>query len=189
MTRHLAGTKPLSEPILEYCQLDPWEQTSVNASIEIYMFSFKIMHLNMLPGKWRPTCLCFSVLKYEHKSAKIPINPCTVLGEILTVRHCEQKYVPVSVGLHGRFLSNSESESDEPVEGMGRSVGRDDGRVWWGGMACSCLVAMRTGFLDVILGGILWWEITVRSGLWGVWSCFPRWCWSSWMPIFGLFLR
>ena len=29
MACHLAGAKPLSEPMLEYCQLDPWEQTSV----------------------------------------------------------------------------------------------------------------------------------------------------------------
>ena len=29
MACRLAGAKPLSEPILEYCQLDPWEQTSV----------------------------------------------------------------------------------------------------------------------------------------------------------------
>ena len=31
MTRRLSGTKPLSEPMLEYCQLDPWEQTSVKS--------------------------------------------------------------------------------------------------------------------------------------------------------------
>ena len=29
MTCRLDGTKPLSEPVLEYCKLDPWEQTSV----------------------------------------------------------------------------------------------------------------------------------------------------------------
>ena len=29
MACRLAGAKPLSEPMLEYCSLDPWEQTSV----------------------------------------------------------------------------------------------------------------------------------------------------------------
>ena len=28
---HLVGAKPLSEPMLEYCRLDPWEQTSVQS--------------------------------------------------------------------------------------------------------------------------------------------------------------
>ena len=45
--------------------------------------------------------------------------------------------------------------------GRGRSVGQDDGWVWWGGMVCSRMVAMRTGFLGTLLGGILWWEMTV----------------------------
>ena len=29
MACRLFGTKPLPEPMLTYCQLDPWEQTSV----------------------------------------------------------------------------------------------------------------------------------------------------------------
>ena len=29
MACRLLGAKPLYEPMLEYCQLDPWEQTSV----------------------------------------------------------------------------------------------------------------------------------------------------------------
>ena len=29
MACHLFGAKPLSKPMLEDCQLDPWEQTSV----------------------------------------------------------------------------------------------------------------------------------------------------------------
>ena len=31
MACRLAGAKPLSEPMLEYCYLDPWEQTSVQS--------------------------------------------------------------------------------------------------------------------------------------------------------------
>ena len=47
MACHLVDAKPLSEPMLEYCHLDPWKQTL----IEIETFSFKKMHLNMSSGK------------------------------------------------------------------------------------------------------------------------------------------
>ena len=50
------------------------------------------------------------------------------------------------------------------MKGRGQGVGRDDGLVWLGGMACSCLVAMRTGSLGVILGVLLWRVITVPMG-------------------------
>ena len=35
MACRLAGTKPLSEPMLEYCQLDPWEQINLNRNSHI----------------------------------------------------------------------------------------------------------------------------------------------------------
>ena len=38
MAWRLGGAKPLSEPMLEYCQLDPEEQTSVKFYIEIHNF-------------------------------------------------------------------------------------------------------------------------------------------------------
>ena len=38
MACHLVGAKPLSEPMLKYCQLDPWEQTSGEILIEINIF-------------------------------------------------------------------------------------------------------------------------------------------------------
>ena len=44
MACHLFGTKPLSKPVLDYCQLDPWEQNSV---IKIQKFSFTEMHLKI----------------------------------------------------------------------------------------------------------------------------------------------
>ena len=38
MACRLIGTKPLSEQMLEHCQLDPWEQTSVKFQSKfIYM--------------------------------------------------------------------------------------------------------------------------------------------------------
>ena len=38
MACRLDGAKPLSEPLLEYCSLDPWEQTSVKISSEFKNF-------------------------------------------------------------------------------------------------------------------------------------------------------
>ena len=53
---------------LEYWKLDPWEQISVKALIEIYTFSFKKMHLEMSSGKWKPSCLGLNVLrKYKRQ--------------------------------------------------------------------------------------------------------------------------
>ena len=62
MACRLDGAKLLSEPMLEYCQLDPWEQTSVNFFIAIATFSFNKMYLKMSSGKWRPFCLALNVL-------------------------------------------------------------------------------------------------------------------------------
>ena len=58
MACRLDGTKPLFEPMLEYCQLGNFSEIL----IEIYAFSFKEVHLKMLPGKWRPFCLGLSML-------------------------------------------------------------------------------------------------------------------------------
>ena len=34
----LVGARPISEPMLEYCQLDPWEQASVKFQSNLYIF-------------------------------------------------------------------------------------------------------------------------------------------------------
>ena len=47
------GTKPSSEPILIYCQVDHWEQITT---------FFKNMNLNMSSAKWQPFCHCLNVL-------------------------------------------------------------------------------------------------------------------------------
>ena len=38
MACRLVGAKPLSEPMLEYCYLDPWEQTSVKSYRNLNIF-------------------------------------------------------------------------------------------------------------------------------------------------------
>ena len=60
MACRLAGAKSLS--VLEYCQLDPWEIDFSEILIQIYIFSFKKMHLKM-SGKWRSFCIGHNVLK------------------------------------------------------------------------------------------------------------------------------
>ena len=51
------GAKPLSKPMLEYCEFKTQEQTSVKSSSEIHTFSFNKIHLKISSVKWRPFCL------------------------------------------------------------------------------------------------------------------------------------
>ena len=58
MACRLFGTKPLSKPVLEDCQLDSWEGTNVSEIlIKIQNFSFTKMHLKIPFAKWRPFCV------------------------------------------------------------------------------------------------------------------------------------
>ena len=59
MVWHLAGAKPLSESI---CLIRPLGTNFSEILIEIHMFLFKKMHLNISSGKWRPFCLGLNVL-------------------------------------------------------------------------------------------------------------------------------
>ena len=57
MVCRLVGLKPLSEPMLEYRQLEPSEILS-----QIYLFSFNKMHLKMSSAKWRQFWLGLNML-------------------------------------------------------------------------------------------------------------------------------
>ena len=48
------GAKPLLEPMLDYCQLDSWEQISVKFETEFYHFHSRICIWNCLLPKWQP---------------------------------------------------------------------------------------------------------------------------------------
>ena len=65
MACSLAGAKPLSEPMLEYClgTLGTNFKNKLEISIEIHIILFKKIHLKMASGKWRPSCLGLNVLK------------------------------------------------------------------------------------------------------------------------------
>ena len=69
MVCHLFGAKPLSKPMLEYCQLNPWEQTSV----KIYHCNFFVLigydrGLNMLDNFEAISMLLPSIFKYRQVS-------------------------------------------------------------------------------------------------------------------------
>ena len=51
MTCHQVSAKSLSEPMLEYCQLDNAEQNQSIFFIEINTFLFKKIHLKLLSKK------------------------------------------------------------------------------------------------------------------------------------------
>ena len=76
MACRLDGAKPLSEPMLEYCWLGPWEQTSPPSEIliEIRPFSFKRMHWKMSSEKWCPFCLRLNVLNNPNLNAGLILN-------------------------------------------------------------------------------------------------------------------
>ena len=64
MAWRLFGAKPLLEPVLEYCWLDPWEQTSVKFSSNFIYFHSNKMHSKKASAKWRsfcPVCVCVCV--------------------------------------------------------------------------------------------------------------------------------
>ena len=60
MVCHLFGAKPLSEPM----SIRPLGKNFHEILIVILTFSFKKMHLEMLSGKWRPSCLGLNVSRY-----------------------------------------------------------------------------------------------------------------------------
>ena len=63
MACRLTGAKPLSEPMMGYCLLDPWGRTNFSEIlIGIQTFSLKKIQLKMSSGKWWPFCLGLDVL-------------------------------------------------------------------------------------------------------------------------------
>ena len=57
MACRLFSAKPLSKPMLGYCQLDPKEQTNWSeTSIKMKKFSFTKMHMKISSTKQRPFC-------------------------------------------------------------------------------------------------------------------------------------
>ena len=111
MACRLVSAKPLSEPMLEYCKLDPKEQSEI--LIEFQTLSFKKSCLKVSSAKWRPFCLGLNVLtakcyymgrdKYKpiHQGTVMTwgIRPTTCLYESveLSCFHNKSKYHNVSI--------------------------------------------------------------------------------------------
>ena len=53
--KSLFGAKQLLEPLLPYCQLDPWEQLSLKFKSK-FKTLFTKMHLKMSSAKWQTCC-------------------------------------------------------------------------------------------------------------------------------------
>ena len=62
----LFGVKPLSKPMLSYCQVDP---NFSEISIKIQNISFVIMHLKISSAECQPFCLGLNVLNKGSQSA------------------------------------------------------------------------------------------------------------------------
>ena len=65
----LDGTKPLSKPMLTYCQLG----CQGTIRIKIHKLSLKIIH-KKISVKWRPSCLGLNVLRGAKLSTGIMLN-------------------------------------------------------------------------------------------------------------------
>ena len=62
MACHLFSAKPLSDPMLPYCQLNPEEHLSVKTYLKFTSFHSRKCTWKCRLPKWRPFCLCFNVL-------------------------------------------------------------------------------------------------------------------------------
>ena len=56
MARHIVRAKSLPEPMLAYCQLDFWEQTSVKFESEFYRFHSRKCTWKCCLPEWQPFC-------------------------------------------------------------------------------------------------------------------------------------
>ena len=78
MACRLAGVKPLSEPMLEYCQWTPRNKLQWKPDRNPYIF--KKMHSTMSSRKWRPFCLSLNVLTHWGRVTHICVSKPTTIG-------------------------------------------------------------------------------------------------------------
>ena len=81
MACRLFSTKPLSEPMLPYCQLGPKEHISVSEiAFKIQKFSFKKMHWKFSSAKCRPCCPGLNELTYWGRVTHICVSKIITIG-------------------------------------------------------------------------------------------------------------
>ena len=71
MVWRLIGTKPLSEPMMAYCKLDPWEQISVDRNTNIFIQG---KGFEMPFAKLQSFCLDPNVLKWQGTRTIVPVH-------------------------------------------------------------------------------------------------------------------
>ena len=85
MACRLFGTKPLSEPMLTYCQLGPEEHISVKFHLKFKSFhSRKTTWKCLSSAKWEPFCLGLNVLIKAFIITQL-FPACTIVFPIVTV--------------------------------------------------------------------------------------------------------
>ena len=100
------GAKPLSEPMLIYCQLDLWNKLSWNMNLNSN-FSLK-MYLKMTYTKWRPFCLSLNVLNVcscLYLCLGTPV--CVCMSQVGRFHFCQLERSPTHQCLYIRIWINT----------------------------------------------------------------------------------
>ena len=110
MACRLFGAKPLSKPMLGYCQWDPQEQTSIEIRIEVQTFSFTEMYMKISSAKWWPFCPGRDEL-ITCGVVRCGVVWCVCVFELLhhTCMSCKKSIIFMNVCSHyfGLFVLNS----------------------------------------------------------------------------------
>ena len=78
----LLGDKPLSEPVLACCNLDPLETLFSGIWINIQQFIYKKMHLKMSSAKWWPVCSRERWINWELRYVYCSVVNISISGNI-----------------------------------------------------------------------------------------------------------
>ena len=97
MACRLFGAKPLSKPVLGYCQLDRKEQTSVKFESEFYHFHARKCIWKCCLPEWRPFCSGGDELKCYSCHCKLQLwlgmKPVFTLNKISHCDEWKQKHI------------------------------------------------------------------------------------------------
>ena len=110
MACRLFGAKPLSEPMLTYCQLDSCEQISVKFESELYHFHSRKWIWNCRLPKWPPFCPMGELIRFWY----------CVVSHIMHYRWHKYK---LSFGIHiTRQLKHNDVNTSDTYCGEGNGI-------------------------------------------------------------------
>ena len=112
------GAKPSPEPMLDYCQLNSWEQVSVKCESEFYHFHLRKCIWTCCLPKWQPFCPGWDelmLLKEMVKQFKLDIWPVKIINVTISCYWSLLMQKPVSKACFHHFdlLFNGTFISDE----------------------------------------------------------------------------